>query len=166
MTINLLKRALLFVIFCLAQVLVLNHIHLFDCATPLLYVYFVLIFPRNYKRWAILIWCFCMGLVMDTFANTPGVGAASMTFVGLLQPFLLKLFIHEDSADDLKPSFRSMGSASFTRYVVFLVLIYNIVFYVMEAFNFFNWLQIVECIGGSTVLTVLLILAIESVRKK
>lgn len=166
MTIDLLKRALLFVLFCLAQVLVLNHIHLFSCATPLLYVYFVAVFPRNYKHWAILIWCFCLGLLMDTFANMPGVAAASMTFAGLLQPFLLKLFIHEDSADDLEPSFRSMGPSAFTRYIVFLVLIYNIIFYVIEAFNFFNWLQLLACIGGSSLLTILLILAMESARKK
>lgn len=43
-----------------------------------------------------------MGLCIDVFANTPGVAAASMTFIGLLQPYLFELFVPRDSADDLE----------------------------------------------------------------
>ena len=39
MNFGIVKEILLFVLILLAQVLVLNHIHLFDCATPLLYIY-------------------------------------------------------------------------------------------------------------------------------
>jgi len=166
MTINLFKRALFFVILCLAQVLVLNHIHILNCATPLLYVYFVILFPRDVKRWGILLWCFFMGLVMDTFSNTPGVASASMTFAALIQPSILTLFLHEDSPDDLKPSFKTIGVAPFIRFAVIIVVAYNLVFFSLESFNFFNWIQLLECVGGSTVLTILLIFAIESIRKK
>ena len=58
MNIDFLKRLLLFVVLLLVQVLVLNHIHLFDYATPLLYIYFVISFNRNYPKWAILVWSF------------------------------------------------------------------------------------------------------------
>ncbi len=40
MSIDLLKRAGLFIVFALAQTIVLGRIHLFGYATPLLYVYF------------------------------------------------------------------------------------------------------------------------------
>ena len=46
MNIDFFKRLLLFLALLLVQVLVLNNIHLFDCATPLLYVYFVVSFQR------------------------------------------------------------------------------------------------------------------------
>lgn len=39
MSIDIIKRILLLTILVLAQVLVLNNIHLLGCATPLLYVY-------------------------------------------------------------------------------------------------------------------------------
>lgn len=48
MNIDFFKRLLLFLALLLVQVLVLNNIHLFDCATPLLYVYFVVSFQRGY----------------------------------------------------------------------------------------------------------------------
>ena len=47
---TLFKRILGFALLCLAQALVLNRIHLFSFATPLLYVYMVLLFRRNYTH--------------------------------------------------------------------------------------------------------------------
>ena len=91
MTIDSLRRLLAFVLFFLAQALVLNRIQLFHCATPLLYVYFVVMFPRAYPRWAALLWSFALGLTVDMFSNTPGVAAASMTLIGFLQPYLIEL---------------------------------------------------------------------------
>ena len=50
---DMIQRIVMMVVFCLVQVMVLNRIHVFNCATPLLYVYFAIMFPRNYPRWAI-----------------------------------------------------------------------------------------------------------------
>ena len=103
MSIDLIKRLGIFVVLVLVQGLVFNHIHLFNCATPLLYILMVLHFRRNHPRWSVMLWSFMMGLCIDVFANTPGVAAASMTFIGLLQPYLFELFVPRDSADDLEP---------------------------------------------------------------
>ena len=62
MSMDFLKQLGLFVVFVLIQTMVLGRIHLFDFATPLLYVYFVAMFPRNYPKWAILLWSFALGL--------------------------------------------------------------------------------------------------------
>ena len=155
-----------FIILVLVQALVLNHIHLFDCATPLLYIYFVLPTRRNQSRWVTLLWCFALGICIDMFSNTPGVAAASMTFIGLLQPYLLSLFIQRDSPDDLRPSFKVLGAVKYPFYTIFIVLIYCLLFFTLEAFNFYNWLQWIECVGGSAVLTILLILTIDNFRTK
>ena len=50
MTVGVLKTLGTFLVFLLVQVLVLNHVHLFDSATPLLYIYIVLLFPHNYPK--------------------------------------------------------------------------------------------------------------------
>ena len=63
MSSDLLKRVALFVAFVLVQAVVLGRIHLFNCATPLFYVYFITMFPRNYPKWGILLWGFLMGNV-------------------------------------------------------------------------------------------------------
>ena len=165
MSIDQIKRIALFVVLLLVQGLVLNHIHLFHCATPLLYIIMVLHFRRNHPRWAVLLWCFSLGLCVDVFANTPGVAAGSMTLMGLLQPYLLELFVPRDSAEDLEPSVRTIGVSSFYWYVFIMVLAHSFVFFTLETFNFFNWLQWLECIGGSTLLTFILVAVLENFKK-
>ena len=54
MSIDLVKRLATFVVLVLVQGLVFNHIHLFNCATPLLYIIMVLHFRRNHPKWAVL----------------------------------------------------------------------------------------------------------------
>lgn len=166
MALGFVSRIFMFVALCLTQVLVFNHVHLFHCATPFIYIYMVLLFPHNYPRWAALLWSFAMGLTVDTFSNTPGVAAASLTLVGVIQPYFYSLFVQRDAPEDISPSISTMGFAKFTFFVFVLVLVYCTAFFSLEAFSFFNWLLWLECIGGSTLLTVILIVAIESVRKK
>lgn len=166
MTIETINRILTFIVLVLAQALVLNHIHLFGMATPLLYVMFALHFRRNYPRWGVLLWCFGIGLAVDTFSNTPGVAAGSMTLIGLLQPYVMRPFIPRDSADDFEPSIRTMGFSSFFYYMLTLVVVYCIMFFTLEQFAFFSSLQWIGCVIGSIILTTLLIIVIENLRKK
>lgn len=159
-----LRRIILFVVLLLAQVLVLNRIQLFHCATPLLYVYFAVIFPLGYPQWAALLWSFFMGLAVDVFFNTPGVAAGAMTLVALLQPYLLTLFLPREAEEKMATSARMLGWGKFMTLATILVLIYCLAFFSLEAFSFFNWLHWLECIGGSALLTLLLIFTLETLR--
>jgi len=152
-------------VLCLAQALVLNRIQLFHCATPLLYVYFVLTFRRGYPKWAILLWSFVMGLTIDMFANTPGVATGSLTLIGALQPYVLELFLPHEADEHMPVKAAVMGWGNFVTYTFLLVLLFCLVFFSLETFSFFNWLHWLECIGGSTLLTIVLILTLENTRK-
>ncbi|MBR1416036.1 MAG: rod shape-determining protein MreD [Prevotella sp.] len=165
MTIDSLRRLLAFVLFFLAQALVLNRIQLFHCATPLLYVYFVVMFPRAYPRWAALVWSFALGLTVDMFSNTPGVAAASMTLIGFLQPYLIELFLPRDAEENIKSSAKTLGWWRFACLAALLVVIYCLVYFALEAFSLAGWLYWLQCVGGSAVLTFALLMALESVRK-
>lgn len=160
------RRLLLYAVLVLAQALVLNHIHLFGYATPLLYVYFVVSFPRNYPKWGILLWSFLLGLNVDAFSNTPGVAASAMTLISLLQPYVLELFMQRDSEDDFQPSISSMGAGKYIYFTLLLTFIYCIVFFTVEMFTFFNWLQWILNILTSTLLSLLFIVVIDSLRKR
>lgn len=166
MTEDLLKRAGWFVVFVLAQAIVLGRIHLFNCATPLLYVYFVTQFPRSYPKWAILLWAFLLGLLIDTFSNTPGLASASLTMIAAVQPYFFEVLVPRDSAENLKPSLSTLGPMKYTYYIVVMVLLYCLLFYSLELFNFFNLTQWAMCIGGSAVITLLLIFTFEIAKLK
>ena len=165
MTTDFLKRIVLFLVFVLAQALVLGGIHLFNCATPLLFVYFVMMFPRNYPKWALLLWSFTMGLLIDVF-NTPGLAAASLTLIAAIQPYLLEAFTTQDSAENLEPTLKTLGWEKYTVYAVMTVLIFCIVIYSLEMFSFFNLLHWAMCIIGSTLITLVFIFTFEITRSK
>ena len=145
MATDILKKTILLIVFCLVQVLVCNQIHLFGYATPLIYVYFVILFQRHSAADHLRLW-------------------RAMTFLAFLQPYILKPFIPRDSIDDLKPSFANLGIMKFSGYTLICVVIYCLTFFSLEAFSFFNWQQWLSNIGASAALTFLIILIIENVR--
>ncbi len=163
---DLVKRTILFIVFVLAQAMVLGRIHLFGVATPLLYVYFVTMFPRNYPKWAMLLWSFLMGLLIDTATNTPGLATATLTLIAVVQPYYFELFVPRDSVDNLEPSLATLGPLKYSYYIVVLVLLYCLVFYSLEMFSFFNLMHWALCVGGSTVITLALIYTFEVARMR
>lgn len=166
MTQDFLKRAGWFLVFVLAQAMVLSRIHLFGVATPLLYVYFVTQLPRNYPKWAGLLWGFLMGLLIDIFSNTPGMASASLTLIAAIQPYYLELFVSRDAAENLRPSLFALGPVKYSYYVIPLVLLHCLIFFTLEHFSFFNVLHWALCVVGSAVLTLVLIFTFEAVKQR
>jgi rod shape-determining protein MreD len=165
MNIDFIHRIGLMVFFILVQVLILNHIHLFNVATPLVYVYFILLFPRNQQRWVSILLAFFLGLILDSFSNTPGETAFALTLTAFLQPYFLGLYLERDNSDNFTPSMAKMGFMRYATYVLLLTFIFCFTLFTLEAFSFFNWAQWLLCILGSWGVTSLIIIAIDSVRK-
>jgi rod shape-determining protein MreD len=156
----------MFVVLLVVQVLVLNHVWLLNVATPLLYVYFAITFPRNTEKGEVLGWCFFLGLLIDIFSNTPGLAAGTLTLIGMTQTYLVELFVPRDSVENLEVSAATLGWGKFSMLSGILTLIYCLLFFILETFNFFDWQLWILRAVFSTVLTLLLMLAIESVRSR
>ena len=163
---RLVSRLAMFVALLLAQVLVLNHVWLMNVATPLLYVYFAITFPRNTEKGEVLVWCFILGLLVDIFSNTPGLAAGSLTLIGMIQTYLVELFVPRDSAENLEVSAATLGWGKFSMLSGILILVYCLLFFILEAFNFFDWQLWLLRAVCSAALTLGLMLAIESLRSK
>lgn len=160
------KRLIHFVLLILLQVLVLNHIHLFHYATPLLFVYFLMRFPFGYPRWAVLLWGFFMGIILDMFTNTPGVTASAMTIMALITPYIMRLFVSKEDYIADPPSLKSMGIESYYKYAATYILISNVIFFTFEMFNlvhFGEWILRILC---SSVITLLFALILENFNVK
>ena len=163
---RLVNRLVMFVVLLVVQVLVLNHVWLLNVATPLLYVYFAITFPRNTEKGEVLGWCFLLGLLIDIFSNTPGLAAGTLTLIGMTQTYLVELFVPRDSVENLEVSAATLGWGKFSILSGTLTLIYCLLFFILEAFNFFDWQLWILRAVCSAILTLLLMLAIESVRSR
>lgn len=160
------ERLVLFVVLLVVQVLILSHICLFQVAMPLLYVFFAITFRRGTPKWMILLWSFAMGLMIDMFSNTPGLATGCLTLVGFLQPYLLEPLVPRDSADNMKVSAATLGVGKFATLCTVLVALYCLLFFALESFTFFNWQLWLLRAGGSALITLVIIFAVESIRSR
>ena len=148
-----------------AQTFVFNHFHIAGYATPLPFVYLVLLFPMGTHRWVVMLWAFACGLLSDMAANTPGMGAGAMTLAAFIQPTLVKLMAPKEAAEDMQPSFKNLTFWVYVRYASILTSAFCLAYFLLQAFNFFHAVDLLITLLSSWLLTLLLCLLIEGLRK-
>ena len=110
---------------------------------------------------------FLMGLVIDIFSNTPGMYALASVSVAFVRRTFIALVLQRGNEEvSLVPSFRSFGSGYFSIYAFCVIFLFCILVFIIEAFSFFTPLILVLRILSSTLLTFILILALESLNWK
>ncbi|MBP3228720.1 MAG: rod shape-determining protein MreD [Bacteroidaceae bacterium] len=155
-----------FVGLLLLQVVLLDHIALLGYAIPMPYVYFFCLLPTNTPRWVYVATGFALGLLIDVFTATPGVGAAACCATGLAAPYLLQLFAPSGYAFDepFVPSSRTMEWMPFLRFAVSLVLLNCFLYFLLEAFTLMYFGRLLLTTLLSTLLSTAFIAAIEKLR--
>ncbi len=160
---TLIKYALMFVLLVVAQAIVFNRICLFGVAIPLVFIYLIIKLPVTLNaNWSLTVGFF-LGLTVDIFSDTQGMNAIACTTLAALRRPLLKLYFpREDEMPDPTPSRRSLGPGVFYKYVLTMTLVYFIMYFAIESFSLFNPLRMLWEIIGSTILTFILIVAIDT----
>lgn len=160
-----LPRVLWIIGLVLAHTLVFNHIHLMGYATPMPYVYALIILPHGTARWIYVVLGFCIGIVIDILSNTVGAAAAALTLVGLVTPLLLRTFAPDDKLEEeFTPSIKTMQWGGFLKLAVVVTLIHTLVFFLLETFSLFDALEILIKVGSSTALTMIFMMTFEKLR--
>ena len=134
----------------MVQVLVLNQMHILGYATPFLYIYFILKLNTRISRNALMLWAFTLGLLVDMFGNTPGMKAASATLLAFSRTSILRLVTLRDMDEGFRPSVRSLGLSSFSRYIFLSCSLFCSVLFLIDTFSFYDLpvlcLKILSCI--------------------
>ena len=164
MIVVLFKRLFQVLLLVALQVMVFNHIHLLDYATPMPYVLFLVWLPLNSNRVGNMLWAFALGLIIDVFSNTPGEAAASMTLAALVQWPLLHASAPKDCVEDMVPTYASMGRWNHIRYIIILAVVHHAMFFLLEAFSFFHLQDLLISFAASLALSVVLMLTFETLR--
>lgn len=154
-----------FVLLVFLQALVLNHVHIGQFATPLLYVYFILKFNSDINVKSLLLWAFALGISIDILSNTPGLNAAASVLTAFFRPWLLRTLATRDMNENFEPGIRIMGFSSFFRYTFIMTLLHATAVNFIDAFSFVNLQTLVLQILSDTIATLICILCIDSVRR-
>ena len=103
--------------------------------------------------------------VLTSGGDAPGMNAAATVLLAFLRPLFLRLFTPRDTLDSIVPSLKSMGIASFLKYLVVSVFVHHFMLLTLEFFSFTSiWLLLLRVLL-CTILTVTCIIAIEGIKK-
>lgn len=163
---RMLTRVAWFIGLVLVQVLLFNNISLFGLATPFVYVYFLLVLDRDIDHNMLMLVAFFLGLVIDIFSNTPGVNAGASVLITFIRPGILRLFSPRGEYENFEPGIYTLGVGAFVRYAIILVLLHHTALFFLEVFSLVNVGYLLLRILCSTLLTMMLVMAIEYVRHK
>ena len=165
MKISYLNEWLLFLLLIFLQVMLLNRITLFGVATPVLYHYFLLKLPVGRNPFYGIIMGFLMGLIIDVFLNTPGMNAAATTIVAAFRrPIISLLCVRVECAEFVLDVYTESGP--FVRFTVFTVVLHLTLLFFIESFTLFNLMNTLLRIVSSSLISVVLILALDSLMYK
>jgi len=108
-----------------------------------------------------------MGLIIDIFSNTQGMHALSCTIIAFVRKPLLKLYIpREEDITDRDVSIKSIGFASYFKYLLSIILIYCTCVFVVESFSLFNIYRLITQIISSSIISLIIILGIDRISNK
>ncbi len=156
------KFIIAFLLLIPLQGLVFNHIVLFNVAVPMVFIYLVIMLPVTLGTNLSVLLGFLSGLAVDIFSDTPGVNALSCTVLSFVRKPVFHLYVSID--DDLagrSPSTRTMGVPAFSKYLFTMVLLYCLMVFTIEAFQFVNIQLTILRTVASTLYTFVLIFAID-----
>ena len=161
------KFIILAVVLVLLQVVGLNHMCIFGLAVAFIYIYVILHLPIDLSQNLALTIGFFLGLTVDVFSDTQGVCALSCTILAAVRGPVLRLYLpREEDLTDPCPSIKSLGAPIFMKYALTMSLIYCTVIYIVDAFSFFNPVRLLFRILSSTLLTWLIIIAVDTIISK
>ena len=164
MTKLILNYSILFVVLILLQVLICNNISIFNIATPFIFIYCIISLPVNTRLNWVLTLSFLTGLIVDIFSDTQGMNSLACTILGVLKMPIFKLYVpRHDEISDTIPSIKNLGIGVFLKFILTMTLLYCTMIVAIEAFTTQNLLISLIRIASSTVLSVAIIIGIDSI---
>ena len=162
MTKTVIQVALLFVVLVLVQVLCYKML-LFGVAIPMVFIYLILRLPVTWHLNITLTIAFVMGLIVDIFNNTPGMNALCCTLLAAFREPIFALNVpREHEMSNPIPCVDTLGFGVYLKYMSTLVVLFCTMIFMVQAFTFHNWPMTAARIAGSSLLTIVLLLALDS----
>lgn len=127
-----------FILLLVAQVLIFNNINFFGYLNPFPYVLFIILYPVNGNKSALLLASFLLGIIMDMFCNSGGVHAAASITLAYLRPTFFR-FAFGVSYEYQTVKINDKLTPERFSFILISIVTHHFVLFVLETFrlNFF-----------------------------
>lgn len=160
---SLIENVIILLCTILLQVLVCNHIMLFNVAMAFVFIYIIIRLPMSDSTNKVLTWGFIAGLIVDIFSDTPGVNSLSCTILAMFKrPMLYAYIPRDDRTKNILPSLSTLGFSVYSKYLFTMSTIYCFVAFTIEYMNFADIKEIAIMTVSSSLFTFLMLLGLDS----
>lgn len=147
-----LSNTIRFVVLIFLQVIIFNNINLFGYVNPYPYLLFIVLFPVNGNKNALLVGSFFLGLIIDMFSNSGGIHAMASIILAFVRPNLFR-FAFGISYEYQTVRIPDKISSERITFVLLSVFIHHFVLFSFEYFRMSLFFTIVSRALISTLLT-------------
>lgn len=160
---EILTYSVLFIVMLLAQVLICNHIALFNVAIPFIFIFFIIRLPINLSLNWLYTLSFLLGFGIDLFSDTLGINAlACVLLAAVKRPVFYAYVPKDDRTAAITPSMATLGWATYTKYLLSMTAIFCLMVFSIEYFSFASVKDILIMTAASTLLSFLLLVGLDS----
>jgi rod shape-determining protein MreD len=137
------RNSVRFVLAVLAQVLICNHIDFMGYINPMVYIYFIFLFPFNANRSLFRVIAFLLGLTIDLFSDSGGANAAACLIIAYIRPFVLR-FAFGISYEHHSIKLENTAFGQRMVYIIILTFTHHFFLFLLEIFNISNILLVLR----------------------
>jgi len=144
-----------FILLLAVQVVIFNNFNFLGYINPFPYVLFIILYPVNGNKYALLITSFMLGIVMDLFCNSGGVHAAACLLLAFVRPSIFK-FSFGLSYEYQTVRLNDTLTPERFSFILLAVIIHHLTLFVLEVFTFEYLWNIVLRTIISTIFTIII----------
>lgn len=163
MTKTIIQSILIGIVLLIVQILICNHIMLFNVATLFIFIYVIINLPLNFSTGWLLTWAFFSGLFVDICCDTLGVNALACIILAIIKrPIFYAYIPKDDRTKDIIPSISSLGFSVYAKYLMSMTAIYSVLVFSIEYMSIADIKEILIMSASSAVFTFIILLGLDS----
>jgi rod shape-determining protein MreD len=148
-----------FILLLAVQIVIFNNINFMGFVSPFPYILFIILFPVNGNKSALLIASFFLGLTMDMFSNSGGIHTTACILLAYLRPYIFK-FSFGLSYEYQTIKLNDVVTPERFSFIFLSVVLHHFALFLLEAFQIsFFWETLIRTLL-STLFTIIICITI------
>jgi rod shape-determining protein MreD len=148
-----------FILLLAVQIIIFNNMDFMGYISPYPYLLFIILYPVNGNKSGLLIASFLLGLTMDMFSNSGGIHATACLILAFFRPYIFKFSFGLSYEYQTIRLNDSLTPERFS-FILLSVVVHHLTLFLLEAFQFSFFWDILLRTLLSTVFTILICIII------
>lgn len=148
-----------FILLLAVQIIIFNNINFMGFVSPFPYILFIILYPVNGNKSGLLFASFLLGLIMDMFSNSGGIHTTACIILAYFRPYIFK-FSFGLSYEYQTVRINDVLSPERFSFILLSVVIHHFTLFLLEAFQFSFFWDILLRTLLSTIFTIIICIII------